>query len=282
VFDDWDGVVDECPTTPGTAAFHGCPAAISVKFNRHTVQAGTRPGSSKVGVSGATVAVFDKSPGSCAATTGISPKNFVDILAGCEPVTTKLTDAGSVLIGTVPGDYLLISQDPVTTEIAGVAASDLLTGQLLNKHIQVIVRADGSSVPARTRKKTGSELLIIEPEYITWSGTQELYPFIFESVGDWGVSVAVSPPDGFTSDYSSLDAQVTNEIEVIQFTITDVGSDWSPTEVTFTVQHAGRSEVIRSTIGVALTPALARAKGCRNPPNRPLHNPGRSCEAGGQ
>ena len=86
---------------------------------------------------------------------------------------------------------------------------------------------------------------------------------------------------GFVSDYTSLDAQVTNTIEAVQFTITDVGSDWSPTEVTFTVQHAGRSEVIRSTIGVALTPALARAKGCRNPnPHRPVHNPGRSCEAG--
>jgi len=42
--------------------------------------------------------------------------------------------------------------------------------------------------------------LIIEPEYVEWDGAQELYPFIFESVGNWTVTTSVTPPEGFVAD----------------------------------------------------------------------------------
>ena len=45
------------------------------------------------------------------------------------------------------------------------------------------------------------ELLIIEPEFIVGVETDRLYPFVFESVGDWSVSTSVAPPDGFVADY---------------------------------------------------------------------------------
>ncbi len=45
-----------------------------------------------------------------------------------------------------------------------------------------------------------------------WDDTEQAYPFIFETVGDWGVTTSVEPPEGFEADYDSLAADVDNEI----------------------------------------------------------------------
>ena len=45
------------------------------------------------------------------------------------------------------------------------------------------------------------------------------------------------------------------------FTITDVGSDWLPTEVQQIIEHEGRREKKFSQIGVRLTPTLAAQRG---------------------
>ena len=50
-------------------------------------------------------------------------------------------------------------------------------------------------------------------------------------------------------------------IAVVQFTITEVGSDLVPTWTTFEVFHKGRREVIHSRVGIFLTPEYARGRG---------------------
>ena len=104
-------------------------------------------------------------------------------------------------------------------------------------------------------------MLIIEPEFIVWDNTEQLYPFVFETVGDWGVTATVGPPDGFVADQDSLSAEVTNEIEAVQFTITEVGSDLVPTPTTFDVTNNGRFERIHSQVGIFLTAEYARSRG---------------------
>ncbi|MCH8854125.1 MAG: hypothetical protein IID41_15960 [Planctomycetes bacterium] len=135
----------------------------------------------------------------------------------------------------------------------------------MKKHLQQIVKVanDGThkKKPGKTTRLTGSELLIIEPEYILWDDTEQLYPFIFEAVGDWGVTTTVVPPEGFVSDYDALSADVDNEIQVVQFTITEVGSELVPTETTFDVTHNGRRRIVRSEVGIMLTPEYARSRG---------------------
>ena len=107
----------------------------------------------------------------------------------------------------------------------------------------------------------GSELLIIEPEFVVWDATEQLYPFVFETVGDWQVTTSVTPPEGFFADYDQLTAEVISEIQVVQFTITEVGSDLVPTETTFQVHHNGKSQTVRSNVGILLTPDYARSRG---------------------
>jgi hypothetical protein len=129
------------------------------------------------------------------------------------------------------------------------------------KHLMVMEKVDGKKVPGKTKKLTGSELLVTEPEYVEWDGNQEVYPFVFESIGDWGVTTSVTPPEGFVSDNESLSAEVTNELEAIQFTVTDVGSEWKTMCVNHRRTHNKRKKDYFSTIGVKLTRELAEEKG---------------------
>ena len=128
-------------------------------------------------------------------------------------------------------------------------------------NLMVIEKDNGKKIPGKTRKLKGSELVITEPEFVVWGSTAEKYPFVFESVGDWSVSTAVAPPQGFVTDYKELSAQVANEMETVQFTITDKGAQWKETDVTYKIKHKGKTQTIKSKIGIKLTKELAKKKG---------------------
>ena len=66
---------------------------------------------------------------------------------------------------------------------------------------------------------------------------------------------------GFSADVDSLAEEVTSEVEAVQFTITDIGSKWVSTGVVHTVTHKGKTEKIKSKIGIKLSKKLAQKKG---------------------
>lgn len=275
---DGDGVdddEDQCPNDVGSAATSGCPSAIRVLFQRHTVQSGIHPGSAKTPIVGATVNIYSKIAGSCAATIGINPKNYKTIYEGnllngsndldgpCLPDQSSVTDlTGSVTIGVLLGDYIAISKDPVTNVFAGVSVGTVISGQVVEKFIQVIVRADGSAVSAKTTQNNGSVLYTIEPEYIDWTGTAQLYPYVFDSEGAWDVTVNVTPPYGFIADYSSLATIVNSEYRALQFTLTNTGSCWEcGLDVEVTVKHEGKTKKWRSNVRSDISEEYAKKKG---------------------
>ncbi|MEA3248750.1 MAG: hypothetical protein U9Q03_00130, partial [Patescibacteria group bacterium] len=256
-------------------------AELSVLFRRHTVGQGADPGSTKEPVVGATVNVYTKEAGSCADLIGYNPHDYSTILMTCMSDGSGTTDSeGLAHVGVAPGEYLIVSEDPQTQVAAGVSLVPVLSGETVDKRLNVIVRADGTSVPAKTTKKDGSVLYIIEPEYIEWDDTQELYPFVFDSEGDWGVTVTVEPPEGFIADYSELTTDVNTDYKALQFTLTDIGSCWEcGTHVDIEVAHHGRTEHIHHNIPTPMTegfvrakgldPAEMRARGVRVTPDRP-------------
>ena len=107
----------------------------------------------------------------------------------------------------------------------------------------------------------GSELWIYQPEFVTWDSSQELYPIVFESEGDWEVTTSVSPPAGFEVDKKSSKLKVANGIQAIQFTITDKKASWKETEVTHKIKHKNKTQTITEKIGVKLDKKLAKEKG---------------------
>lgn len=260
---------DDCGNT-GTATVDVTVlfgADIWVVASKHTVGSGSNPGSTKEPLVGIEICAYDKADGSCARVTcgGISHQHYECIATTCAPTNCCTTDAnGECNLNLPPGDYVVISDDATKTTLPdplGVSASDLVCGEHKQKHLQQIVKADGKTVPGKTTRRTGSELLIIEPEYVVWDGTEQLYPFVFETVGDWTVTASVAPPEGFVSNFDSLSTSIETTIESVQFTITEVGSDLVPTGTTFDVTHKGRREIIHSQIGIFLTPDYARSRG---------------------
>jgi hypothetical protein len=242
------------------------------------VQTGAHPGSTKAGIAGLEVRVYDKTDGSCAAGLGVSWQHYPDIWALCDPAGVATTDAGGLAVVPLPeGNYLAIGEydgDGLPPDGSGneiyignsiggfdCAADGDPTTISKPAYLQVIETADGRKIPAKYKRRTGSELLVIEPEYVLWDETQQLYPFVFQSLGDWAVSTSVTPPEGFVADHDQLAEEVTSEVEAVQFTITEIGSDLVPTETTFEVEHDGRREVIRSRVGILLTPDYARSRG---------------------
>ncbi len=212
---------------------------------------------------GAAVNAYAKASGSCADTIGYNPHDYATVLSTCTPDGSGTTDAqGLALLTLDPGDYLIVSSDPQTQVVAGVSSGILADGDIADKRLNTIVRADGTSVPAKTSKHDGSVLYVIEPEYIEWDDTTELYPFVFDSEGDWGVTVTVEPPEGFTSDYEELSTEVNTDYKALQFTLTDIGSCWEcGTGIDIEITHNGRKEHLQRNIPTPMTEEFVKTKG---------------------
>lgn len=242
-------------------------AAIAIQADRHAVGSGSHPGSTKTPLAGIHVCAYDKSSGSCAVATcgGISHQHYECIATQCAPVSCCDTDStGACTIDAPPGDWIVISRDATKTTLPdplGVSASDLVCGQRMQKYLQQIVNAKSEKLAAKYSVRTGSQLLIVEPEQIVWDEPQELYPFALDAIGDWVETTTVEPPEGFVRDYDYLSEEAVNEIEALQFTLTDVGTDWVAMTTRHVVRHNGRTEVVLNEIGTMLEERFARAKG---------------------
>ncbi|MCG7852961.1 MAG: hypothetical protein MIO92_10610 [Methanosarcinaceae archaeon] len=118
----------------------------------------------------------------------------------------------------------------------------------------------GRKAPGKIKKIKGSNLTIIEPEYIEWDDNQAFYPFAFVTEEDWEVEISVKPPKGFDIDKKSLKDTVSAESKAIQFTITDEGGEWGPSKVKYKAKHKKTTKDVESEIGVKLTKKLAKEK----------------------
>jgi len=242
--------------------------SVNVAVEKLKIGAGTQPAASKAPLEGVPVHLI-RSSSIPADYYPINYKTYPLIWDNVDPVRSGLTDStGIAKFDSIDrDDYVIIGLYDRSQDFrhmgSQISASDPAwsSAQPIESRLMVLEKANGKKVPAKTTKRTGSLLLIHEPEYIVWDSTQELYPFIFESVGDWDVTVSVDPPEGFVSDKNLLSTDVSNEIESPQFTITDIGSRWEETGVTYKIKHKGKSEVIKSKIGVKLSERLAKEKG---------------------
>jgi hypothetical protein len=239
---------------------------LILQSDMHFVGPGPHPGINKQGIIMET-GVFDKSQGSCAASYGISWQSYEDIWDNCDSVVAhQFTNGmGQTAYNNLPaeGNYLVIGlYMEGTTEIyTGRSVGSVDLTDMKKKYLQIINKTDNKKVPAKYKKFTGSELLIIEPEYVEWSSDTELYPIVLASEGDWSVNVAVEPPEGFVADHQALSEEVNSTVGAVQFTITDVGSKWVHTKMNYKIKHKGKTQNMESQIGMKLAPGLAKKKG---------------------
>jgi hypothetical protein len=261
-----DGFDNDCdPGTPDVPLV--VDGTVIITANLHTVGGGSHPGSTKEGLV-LPVRLYDRA-GSCLAGVPMTWHNYENVYENCPTIVPLIGETqagdGTATFSVTPATYVAIGKydtgGPDGYLYPGVSVGGVESGETTSKFLQLIVNSNDKVVPAKYKKKTGSELLIIEPEYVEWEGETALYPFVFDSVGDWSVTTTVSPPEGFVSDEDNLSEEVNSEVEAVQFTITDVGSDWVPTGVTYALTHKGKKEKVKSHVGVKLSKELAKAKG---------------------
>jgi len=107
---------------------------------------------------------------------------------------------------------------------------------------------NGKIVPGKRLEEYGSYLAIIEPEFMDWTSPVERYPFVLVAEGDWGIETSVTPPDGFVADQPVLSTEVVNNVTALQFTLTDIGSDWTETGITHVIKHKGEIRIRTSAV----------------------------------
>jgi len=92
------------------------------------------------------------------------------------------------------GDYIVIGEyiENSTVTYAASIVGNLSCGEERHTTLRIIKKSTGKNAPGKQTERTGSLLYIIEPEYVLWDSETEPYPFVFESVGEWDVTVTVT------------------------------------------------------------------------------------------
>lgn len=232
-------------------------ATILVRSLLHSVESGCRPRVTKVPLA-LELRVFVRASG-----PPPSPRDYATIWnsgPGLVPPNVQISGPVAVPQGreranlytiqvAASSRYLVIGKANVTCNglpasvYVGSHTGVLAANSVTRKHLHVLQRANGRCLPAEGTEIPGSLLIVTEPQYLEFESAVELCPIVYESIeGDWNVSVEATPPEGFLCDPpGSLETSlVDSTLQALQFTITDVGSDWTFTRLQHRIRHRGR------------------------------------------
>ena len=212
----------------------------------------------KVFVPGAEVRVFIRGA-ACADNLFVTkqPKHWGPIFETCPFIASGITDAnGEVHItapptGTNPNqDYVIIGKTPdgfpdndaddPDALYSGKQVNNLKAGQDKDVKLRKVRLYNGHDVPCGDDEDWGTHLVIVTPDYMDWTDSVELYPFIMEAEGEWEVTTSIAPPEGFVPDVPAITTTVTDSDIATQFVLTDVGSSWTAVGVTHDILHKGK------------------------------------------
>jgi hypothetical protein len=223
------------------------------------------------------------------------PKQWAGTYENCPYIASGTTDAnGHVFIGVPPTskdpntDYVVIAKTPPgwpdndaddpDAAYSGKQVNNLKTCEVRKVNLRQIRTADGKNLPSHDTEDQGTYLAIVEPDYMNWTSTVAKYPFILVADGEWGVTTTVAPPEGFEADTNALSTTVVDQTSALQFTLTDVGSDWTQVNITQDITHKGKK--IKHTSAIKLfnkkkpknDAALERVPGLGSGPEAGLRN----------
>ena len=115
-------------------------------------------------------------------------------------------------------------------------------------HFSGIQTKDGKKVGTETTIFNGSQLEVLEPEFIDWTGSTEVYyPFVFTSNETWEVNVELYVDEGLeVVTNNPVVTLIENESKIIQFRVKEItegaGAAVAGAAVLFDVGHAGTKQ----------------------------------------
>jgi hypothetical protein len=167
---------------------------------------------------------------------------------------TILVPAADLANTVTSGSYLVIGKATISGAdvYVGGLTGPLASNSVTQQYLQVMQNSNGKIFPATTIAVPGTLLLIVEPAYLEFTSATELLSIVYESIdGDWSDAVQIDPPAGFVSTPGTLSVDVsTSQLKAVQFTVKDVGSDWTFTKITHRLKHKGQNKVITHNIGM--------------------------------
>jgi hypothetical protein len=260
---DGDGVpndLDNCPNLPGPLEFAGCPAAIKCKVTSNDVLVTGQPGQQPV--VGSLCMAYDMSD-ACVAADHPDSQKVVDECSSAGSCSTGLN--GICVMGVKPGNYYVVSSD--VRQPGTYPAHDL--GQVTASNspkqarLAFLRTLDNKTTPGKSTRVSGSDIWIYEPEYVVWGGTEEYYPFVFESDDNWTVNVCLNPPQGYSvaQGQNCVQQLVPGQPKSILFQIVETGSIPSDVAVRISLTEHGKKQEILEKVGTRLSQSLAKAKG---------------------
>ena len=269
-------------TSPAFSQVITPSATLKIKYNVFALQDNTtKPKVAVIPAPNAVVKVFSTAT-SCVGNifAAINPKKWGVIfdgadgpggVDGCAPVSygsyqaTGTTDANGMVTIIVPPlalswntQYLVIGRATNFDYVKTATSPDPLysmypvlavpAGTTRSITLALVATFNGKIVPGKSIEEYGTYLSIIQPEYMDWTNPVELYPFVLVAEGDWGVETSVTPPEGFVASEPVLSTAVVDNVTALQFTLTDIGSDWTETGITHVITHKGETRIRTSAV----------------------------------
>jgi len=245
-------------------------ADIRVQCTEFVFGEGSRPPVTKQPLTLAEVRLYQASEIAAAGISTINNKTYPAIAAN-STITYRLAaeTATPGLYGFKridQGDYVVIVSPSTSTAYRGIGQSILANnrgwdaGEIVVDMILMTTKG-GKKTPGKSTRVTGSELIMVQPEYVEWDSAEQFYPFAFETADTWEVDVALTPPPGFAADNKSLKETVTSGLKALQFKLTDVAANWKPTKVKYKLKYNKKAQEFDDEIGVRLSKDLAKKKG---------------------
>jgi hypothetical protein len=257
-------------------------AKVAVTFKIHALQDNTkRPAVTTIPVPNALVKIFSTS-NACVGNIfqSLNPKKWGQIFDGPDGVNgvngctalsvgtyqaTGTTNAAGQVTITVPPlsfnwttQYIVIARATNFDYVKTASSPDplysaypiLMVAANTTRAVPLSLLATfmGKIVPGAQTEFFGSYLNIIQPEYVDWTEDQEQYPFVMVAQGGWDLTTSVTPPEGFVPDEPAIAASVADATTAVQFTMTDVGSEWTETIVNHSIVHNGETSSATTTI----------------------------------
>ncbi len=277
---DTNFITSASAVTPHTANFLGSVGTLDVFFVVNNIDDDTKkPKTHKEPIAGAEVRVFIRGQ-ACPDNLFVTkqPKHWSPIFETCPFIASWTTNAnGEVLIKVPPTtkepntDYVVIGKfidsdpDP-DSYYSGKQVNNIKAGETRTVNLRKLRRFDGKHCSAHEIEEFGTHLVIVEPDYIDWTDMTEQYPFVLEADGDWDVTTSLTPPDGFVPDVPALSIDIVDSVGALQFTLTDVGSDWTQTSITHLIKHKGKTIKRNSEVKM-----FDKKKDKKTPKVKPFH-----------
>jgi len=157
-------------------------------------------------------------------------KQIGDVYNTCPALGSCITDAkGSCSVFLTAGQYLAVAKSGpvyISTTVSNNIIDPYSGTQTYNKaEIFLIEYEDGESSSQIPGKKTvikGSELDIIQPDYLNWEDRVQACPFILSSEDAWLVNILLQLPAGVISVGPLSQSEIVlNDTKVMLFTIAE-------------------------------------------------------------